>query len=261
MKRLAGIALIIVALSSGGIGIAMMGGGLAVPAFLVFGFGVYLLVTSFNKEKEEDNKKKNEDEKIFGKKNVFQLFLGILILIFGIINLINASLIMVSIIAIIVGGGLIYYNLSGSKEEELKIKKKKKKTKEKSGTMTAIIVAMGIVLVLGFLILVLGNPQTTSERKMKQEKQSNYRAYGVYDDELNMCNGYAKAKFSKKKFTKYFWESYTADKNKKTYTKKIKMWMNYDGLIRKNKVFKYVDCHILVKPNQTITFLKISDKY
>ena len=140
-------------------------------------------------------------------------------------------------------------------------KKKEKKTKKKSGNMTAIIVAMCVVLVLGLLIFVLGNPQTTSERKMKQEKQSNYRAYDVYTDELNMCNGYAKAKFSKKKFTKYFWESYTADKNKKTYTKKIKMWMNYDGLIRKNKVFKYVDCHILVKPDQTITFLGISDKY
>ena len=125
MKRLGGIALIVVALSSGGIGIAMMGGGLAVPAFLVFGFGVYLFVTSFNKE--EDNKNKDEDEKIFGKKNVVQLFLGVLILVFGIINLINASLIMVSVIAILVGGGLIYYNLSGSKEEERKIEKKKEK--------------------------------------------------------------------------------------------------------------------------------------
>ena len=125
MKRLGGIALIIIALTSGGIGIGMMGGGLAIPALLVFGFGVYFFVTSFNKE--EDNKNKDEDEKIFGKKNVFQLFLGILILIFGIINLINASLIMVSVIAIIVGGGLIYYNLSGSKEEERKIEKKKEK--------------------------------------------------------------------------------------------------------------------------------------
>jgi len=132
MKRLGGIALIIFALSSGGIGIAMIGGGLAVPAFLVFGFGVYLFVTSFNKEednknKNKDEKNKDEDEKIYGKKNIFQLFLGILILIFGIINLINASLIMVSVIAIIVGGGLIYYNLSGSKEEERKIEKKKEK--------------------------------------------------------------------------------------------------------------------------------------
>ena len=61
MKRLAGIALIIIALSSGGIGIAMLGGGLAVPAFLVFAFGVYFLVTSFNKE--ENNKNKTVDFK------------------------------------------------------------------------------------------------------------------------------------------------------------------------------------------------------
>ena len=40
-----------------------------------------------------------------------------LILIFGIINLVNASLIMVSVIAIIFGGGLIYYNLSKPEEK------------------------------------------------------------------------------------------------------------------------------------------------
>ena len=146
MKRLGGIALIIVALSSGGIGIAMMGGGLAVPAFLVFGFGVYLFVTSFNKE--EDNKNKNEDEKIFGKKNVFQLFLGILILIFGIINLFKPSLTMVSVIIIVVGGGLIYYNLSGSKEKEKERKIEKKKEKRSFWKY-----AIGITLVfITFLI-------------------------------------------------------------------------------------------------------------
>ena len=146
MKRLGGIALIIIALTSGGIGIGMMGGGLAIPALLVFGFGVYFFVTSFNKE--EDNKNKDEDEKIFGKKNVFQLFLGILILIFGIINLINASLIMVSVIAIIVGGGLIYYNLSGSKEKEKERKIEKKKEKRSFWKY-----AIGITLVfITFLI-------------------------------------------------------------------------------------------------------------
>ena len=146
MKRLGGIALIIIALTSGGIGIGMMGGGLAIPALLVFGFGVYFFVTSFNKE--EDNKNKDEDEKIFGKKNVFQLFLGILILIFGIINLINASLIIVSVIAIIVGGGLIYYNLSGSKEKEKERKIEKKKEKRSFWKY-----AIGITLVfITFLI-------------------------------------------------------------------------------------------------------------
>ena len=146
MKRLGGIALIIIALTSGGIGIGMMGGGLAIPALLVFGFGVYLFVTSFNKE--EDNKNKDEDEKIFGKKNVFQLFLGILILIFGIINLFKPSLTMVSVIIIVVGGGLIYYNLSGSKEKEKERKIEKKKEKRSFWKY-----AIGITLVfITFLI-------------------------------------------------------------------------------------------------------------
>ena len=146
MKRLGGVALIIIALTSGGIGIGMMGGGLAIPALLVFGFGVYFFVTSFNKE--EDNKNKDEDEKIFGKKNVFQLFLGILILIFGIINLFKPSLTMVSVIIIVVGGGLIYYNLSGSKEKEKERKIEKKKEKRSFWKY-----AIGITLVfITFLI-------------------------------------------------------------------------------------------------------------
>tara|TARA_B100000745_G_C19873543_1_gene291250 strand:- start:21 stop:476 length:456 start_codon:yes stop_codon:yes gene_type:complete len=146
MKRLGGIALIIIALTSGGIGIGMMGGGLAIPALLVFGFGVYFFVTSFNKE--EDNKNKDKDEKIFGKKNVFQLFLGILILIFGIINLFKPSLTMVSVIIIVVGGGLIYYNLSGSKEKEKERKIEKKKEKRSFWKY-----AIGITLVfITFLI-------------------------------------------------------------------------------------------------------------
>ena len=146
MKRLGGVALIIIALTSGGIGIGMMGGGLAIPALLVFGFGVYFFVTSFNKK--EDNKNKDEDEKIFGKKNVFQLFLGILILIFGIINLFKPSLTMVSVIIIVVGGGLIYYNLSGSKEKEKERKIEKKKEKRSFWKY-----AIGITLVfITFLI-------------------------------------------------------------------------------------------------------------
>ena len=43
----------------------------------------------------------------------------------------------------------------------------------------------------------------------------------MYNDELSMCRRYIKNKFPKKKFTKFNWESYTADKNKKTYTKKL----------------------------------------
>ena len=107
------------------------------------------------------------------------------------------------------------------------------------------------------------NSQTTSQQKKIQQKEEvkNWRADGVYKSELRMCQLYIKKKFPKKKFTEFNFESYTADKNKKTYTKKIKMWMKYDGLVLKNKKFKYVDCHIKVNPNQTITFLGISDKY
>ena len=64
--------------------------------------------------------------------------------------------------------------------------------------MTAIIVAMGLVLVFGFLILILSNPQTTSERKIQQDKQSNYRAYDVYKDEFNICKNKITQKFKKK---------------------------------------------------------------
>jgi len=222
VKRLGGIALIIIAISSGGIGIAMLGWGLAVPAFLVFGFGVYLFVTSFNKE--ESNKNKDEDDEIFGKKNVGQLFLGILILIFGIINLVNASLIVVSVIAIVVGGGLIYYNLSGSKDEKPKIEKKKKKKKSKdSGSGYGSLI---FLVLLGFLAVFIYQSMDsgTSQQKKIQKKEQikNWRADEVYKDETSMCKNYIKRKFPKKKFTQFNWENYTADKNKKTYTKKIK---------------------------------------
>ena len=265
MRRLGGIALIIIALSSGGIGIAMLGGGLAVPGFLVLGFGIYLFVTSFNKK--EENESKSEDEEILGKKNLGQLFLGILILIFGIINLVNASLIMVSVIAILIGGGLIYYNLSSSQEEEPEVEKKKtkKKKKKKSKDSGSGYGTLLFFVLFGFLAVIIYQSmysETGQQKKIqKKEQVKNWRADGVYKDELSMCKGYIKSKYPKKKFTQFNWEKYTADKNKKIYTKKIKMWMKYDGLIRKNKTFKYVDCHMQVNANQTITFLGISDKY
>ena len=140
-------------------------------------------------------------------------------------------------------------------------KKKEKKTKKKSGNMTAIIVAMGVVLVLGLLIFVLGNPQTTSERKMKQEKQSNYRAYDVYKDEFNLCKNKITQKYPKKKFSHFKWVSFSAPKNQNGYTKNIIMYMKHDGLIRKNKYFGKVDCFIVVKPNQSIIFSHLGNKY
>ena len=50
-------------------------------------------------------------------------------------------------------------------------------------------------------------------------------------------------------------------KNEKTYTKTLKMWMNHDGLIFKNKFFGRVDCFINVKSNQSISFNSLGDKY
>jgi len=140
-------------------------------------------------------------------------------------------------------------------------KKKEKKIKKKSGNMTAIIVAMCVVLVLGLLIFVLGNPQTTSERKMKQEKQSNYRAYDVYKDEFNICKNKITQKYNKKNFSEFSWVSFSAPKNQKGYTKNIIMSMKHDGLIFKNKYFGKVDCFIVVKPNQSITFSHLGNKY
>ena len=94
MKKILGISLILIGIFSGGIGIAVMGGGLAIPGFLVIAFGIYLLFSS--------SANKN--------KKISSIILGFLILIFGFINLINGSLIMISLISIIVCGGLIFYD-------------------------------------------------------------------------------------------------------------------------------------------------------
>ena len=145
--------------------------------------------------------------------------------------------------------------------EEKRPEKKEKKTKKKSGNMTAILVAMGLVLVFGILILILSNPQKTSERKIQQEKQSNYRAYDVYKDEFNICKNKITKKYPKKNFSEFSWVNFSAPKNKKGYTKNIIMSMKHDGLILKNKYFGKVDCFIVVKPKQSITFSHLGNKY
>ena len=147
MKKILGISLILIGIFSGGMGIAVMGGGLAIPGFLVIAFGIYLLFSSsINKNKK-----------------ISSILLGILILIFGFINLINGSLIMISIISIIIGGGLIFYTLS-NKEEILEIPKdlksrirakiNKKKPKKKRSLFRFFIYAIGIPgAIIGILIL------------------------------------------------------------------------------------------------------------
>ena len=104
MKIFLGIFLIIVAVSSGGMGLSMMGGALSVPMFLVLGFGIYFIFSHLNEKKVQ---KKIVNHK---KKSISNIFLGVLILIFGVINLINGSLIIVSICFIAVGVYLIFGN-------------------------------------------------------------------------------------------------------------------------------------------------------
>ena len=151
MKKILGIILILIGIFSGGMGIAVMGGGLAVPGFLVIAFGIYLLISS----SKEDNTNQNNS-----KKKLSSIFLGILILIFGFINLFNGSLVVISLVAIVIGGGLIYYSLSGSKNTIEKTNKTKKlknnPVKEKSNWsfwLYALVIPGGII----GIILLLGN--------------------------------------------------------------------------------------------------------
>ena len=55
MKIFLGIFLIIVAISSGGMGLAMMGGALSIPMFLVLGFGIYFIFSHLNEKKVQKN--------------------------------------------------------------------------------------------------------------------------------------------------------------------------------------------------------------
>ena len=151
MKKILGIILILIGIFSGGMGIAVMGGGLAVPGFLVIAFGIYLIISS----SKEDNTNQNNS-----KKKLSSIFLGILILIFGFINLFNGSLVVISLVAIVIGGGLIYYSLSGSKntiEKTIKTKKLKNNiVKEKSNWsfwLYALVIPGGMI----GIILLLAN--------------------------------------------------------------------------------------------------------
>jgi len=157
MKKIGGIALILIGVFSGGIGIGIMGGGLAVPAFLVVAFGIYLLFSS--SQEKAINKNQN-------KKKISSIFLGILILIFGFINLFNGSLVMISLILIIIGGGLIYYyfsrteeNINKPKDLKSRIRQKveKKEPIKKKSKWTFLIYALGIPGVLIFLIMLMSS--------------------------------------------------------------------------------------------------------
>jgi len=150
MKKILGVSLILIGIFSGGMGIAVMGGGLAIPGFLVIAFGIYLLFSS----------------SVNRNKNLSSILLGILILIFGFINLINGSLIMISLISIIVGGGLIYYAFSNKEEtvdipNDLRSRKRakidKKKPKKKKSILRFFIYALGIPGVLIGILILMGS--------------------------------------------------------------------------------------------------------
>ena len=140
MKKILGIILILIGIFSGGMGIAVMGGGLAVPGFLVIAFGIYLLISSTKEKSTNQNKSLNK---------LSSIFLGILILIFGFINLFNGSLILISLVAIVIGGGLIIYSLSQSNiknvaELNVKPKRIKKETIKKKSNWSFWLYALGI---------------------------------------------------------------------------------------------------------------------
>ena len=154
MKKLFGIALVLVGVFSGGIGIGVMGGGLAIPSFLVIAFGIYLFASPSNE--------KNIDSNSIVKK-LSSIFLGILILIFGFVNLLNGSLIVVSLLAILLGGVIIFLAFSGTKKNENKPQDLKSRIREKvksdvkkkqSGWVFLFYAIIIPGLILGILILI-----------------------------------------------------------------------------------------------------------
>ena len=126
-------------------------------------------------------------------------------------------------------------------------------------------IVVGIILVgVAIILIVIGtehSAEKNKQRQIKQEKQSNYRAYNVYKDEFNICKNKIIKKYSKKKFVKFDFVNFKAPKNKKTYGKTITMSMKHDGLLLKNKYFGKIDCFIKVKSDQSITFSLLGDRY
>ena len=122
------------------------------------------------------------------------------------------------------------------------------------------LILAGVVIIF-IIIGIEHSAEKDKQRKIQQEKETNYRAYQVFKDEFNLCKNNIIAKYPKKKFVKFNYSDYWAPKNKKTYTKTLKMWMKHDGLIFKNKFFGKVDCFINVKSDQSISFNRLGDKY
>ena len=84
-------------------------------------------------------------------------------------------------------------------------------------------IVIGLILVgVAIIFIVIGiehSAKKDKQRKIQQEKETNYRAYKVYNDELRLCKNKIIKKYPKKKFVEFKYSDFWAPKNQKTYTK------------------------------------------
>ena len=121
MKLIIGIIFIAFGILSGGIGVSMLGGAFSIPSFLIIALGIYFIVSHLNaktSDKRIDEKISKLEKEKSSKGSLISMFLGSLILIFGIINLFKGSLIIASLISILIGGGTIYYSFKKFKKSK-----------------------------------------------------------------------------------------------------------------------------------------------
>ena len=121
-----------------------------------------ILIKINPKIKSHLNKKKVQKKIVnHKKKSISNIFLGVLILIFGVINLINGSLIIVSICFIAVGVYLIFgnnwFSNSTSEDENIEQVYEPVKIKKKTDKTSFLLYAIGIPLIFITMFLLLGN--------------------------------------------------------------------------------------------------------
>ena len=121
MKLVAGIIFIAFGILSGGVGISMLGGAFSIPAFLIIALGIYFIVSYLNaklSDKDINQKISKLKKEKSSKGSLISMFLGSLILIIGIINLFEGSLIIASLISIIIGAGTMFYSFKKFKKSK-----------------------------------------------------------------------------------------------------------------------------------------------